>query len=75
MATTSLLATLHELNQVNAIGFGQQYANYVGQEWPWFQYWGGYQHSDVYTDTNDYPLVFGYNLQDFWHNHLQVGHI
>ena len=67
VATTALLATLHELNQVNVLGFGQQYANYVGQEWPWFQYWGEFDHSDVYTDTHDYPLVFGYNLQDFWH--------
>lgn len=68
-ATTHLLSTLHELNQVNTIGFGQQYANYVGQEWPWFTYWGEYDHSDVFDDTGDYPLVFGYDLEDFFKGH------
>ena len=68
-ATTSLLQTLHEMNEVNTMAFGQQYANYVGQDWPWFQYWGEYHHSDVYSDTGDYPLVFGYDIQDFFKGH------
>lgn len=63
--TKLLLESLHELNKINSLGFGQQYANYQGQNWPWFEYWGQYDKSDVYNDTHDYPLVFGYDLQDY----------
>lgn len=64
-----LLTSLHKLNDVNAMGFGHQYTNYQGQNWPWFDHWGEYYHSDVYNDTGDYPMVFGYDLQDIFFDH------
>lgn len=67
--TKLLLESLHELNKINSVGFGHQYSNYQGQNWPWFQYWGKYDKSDVYNDTQDYPLVFGYDLQDYFKGH------
>ena len=74
-AAQMLLQGLHSMNDVNALGFGHQYSNYQGQKWPWFQYWGQYDKSDVYNDTHDYPLVFGYDLQDYLKGHSYEDYI
>lgn len=61
----SLLDALHNLMAVDVLGFGHQYANFFGQEWVWYTSWQVYDQSDVKNATGDYPLIFGYDLQNY----------
>jgi len=61
----ALLDALHNLMAVDVLGFGHQYANFFGQEWVWYTSWEVYDQSDVKNATGDYPLVFGYDLQNY----------
>jgi len=70
--TKLLFYGLHTIADQNAILFGHQYSNVFGQHFNRALEWsdkealpGVYSKSDVANATGgDYPVVFGYNLQD-----------
>ena len=62
-AAMTLLNQLTMLGSEAYVAFGHQYDNWYGQNFwePHHEFW----RSDVENATGDYPIVFGYYLQDY----------